>query len=139
MAFETVSWIWTKGTYFLIWLITTLFIGGVYLGLLTDPKVYDAMGWVFALAFPVLVGATLAVQVANYREQKACPVNATGGGLGGSVLGIFTVACPTCPAILAGWLGLGTAVPSAFLASPWLKLSSLFLLLVALYWASSKK
>lgn len=139
MAFEKVSWIWTKRTYFLIWLITTLVIGGVYLGLLTDPAVYDAMGWVFALVFPVLVGATAAVQVVNYREQKSCPLNATSGGAGGTVLGILTVACPSCPAILAGWIGLGAAIPGSLLASPWWKLASLFLLVLALFWASREK
>ena len=139
MAFEKIRLIWKRPTYFLIWLITALAVGGLYIGLLTNPQVYDAMGWVFALAFPVLVGATLAVLVANYREQKACPLNATGGGLGGSIVGIFTVGCSSCPAILLGWIGLGAVVPSAFLASPWLKLASLLLLVAALYWAGKKK
>lgn len=139
MAFEKVRLIWKRPIYFFIWLIATLVVGWLYIGPLTNEEAYDAMGWVFALAFPVLVGATLAVQVANYREQKACPLNATGGGLGGSILGIFTVGCSTCPAILLGWIGLGAAVPSAFLASPWLKLTSLFLLAVALSWASREK
>ena len=139
MAFEKIRLIWKRPTYFLIWLITALAVGGLYIGLLTNPQVYDAMGWVFALAFPVLVGATLAVLVANYREQKACPLNATGGGLGGSIVGIFTVGCSTCPAILLSWIGLSAAVPSAFLASPWLKLASLLLLVAALYWAGKKK
>ena len=139
MAFEKVRLIWKRPIYFFIWLIATLVVGWLYIGPLTNEEAYDAMGWVFALAFPVLVGATLAVQVANYREQKACPLNATGGGLGGSILGIFTVGCSTCPAILLGWIGLGAAVPSAFLASPWLKLTSLLLLVVALFWASKAR
>lgn len=125
--------------YFFIWLVAALVVGGLYVGLLTDPAAYDAMGWVFALAFPVLTGATLAVLVANYRERKMCPVNAAGSGLGGSVLGIFTIACSSCPALLLGWLGLGAAVPGAFLASPWLKLASLLLLVAALFWAGRKK
>ena len=139
MAFEKVRLIWKRTIYFFIWLIATLVVGWLYIGPLTNEEAYDAMGWVFALAFPVLVGATLAVQVANYREQKACPLNATGGGLGGSILGIFTVGCYTCPAILLGWIGLGAAVPSAFLASPWLKLTSLLLLVVGLFWASKAR
>ena len=139
MAFEKVRLIWKRPIYFFIWLIATLVVGWLYIGPLTNEEAYDAMGWVFALAFPVLVGATLAVQVANYREQKACPLNATGGGLGGSILGIFTVGCSTCPAILLGWIGLGAAVPSAFLASPWLKLTSLLLLVVGLFWASKAR
>jgi len=134
-----IALIWKRPMYFFIWLVTALAVGGLYLGVLTDPRVYDAMGWVFALAFPVLTGATLAVLVANYREQKACPLDATGGGLGGSIAGIFTVGCSACPAILLGWLGLGAVIPSAFLASPWLKLASLLLLVAALYWASKKK
>lgn len=137
MAFEKIQLIWKRPIYLFIWVITALLVGWLYLGLLTNPAVYDAMGWVFALTFPVLVGATLAVLVANYREQKACPLNATGGGLGGSIVGIFTVACPTCPAILLGWIGLGAAVPTAFLASPWLKVASLLLLVAALFWAGS--
>jgi hypothetical protein len=139
MAFEKVRLIWKRPIYFFIWLIATLVVGWLYIGPLTNEEAYDAMGWVFGLAFPVLVGATLAVQVANYREQKACPLNATGGGLGGSILGIFTVGCSACPAILLGWIGLGAAVPSAFLASPWLKLTSLLLLVLALFWASKAR
>lgn len=133
------GWIWKRPIYLSIWVITALVVGWLYLGLLTEPEAYDAMGWVFALAFPVLVGATLAVQVAHYRERKACPLDAAGGGLGGSIVGIFTVGCSTCPAILLGWLGLGAAVPIGFLASPWLKVASLVLLTVALYWAGMKK
>jgi hypothetical protein len=136
---SVIALIWRRPMYFFIWLVTALAVGGLYLGVLTDPGVYDAMGWVFALAFPVLVGATLTVLVANYREQKACPLDATGGGLGGSIVGIFTVGCSTCPAILLGWIGLGAVVPSALLASPWLKLASLLLLVAALFWASKKK
>ena len=139
MAFEKVQLIWKRPMYFFIWLLATLVVGWLYIGLLTDPGAYDAMGWVFALAFPVLTGATLAVLVANYREQKACPLNAAGSGLGGSVLGIFTVGCSTCPALLLGWIGLGAAVPSALLASPWLKFASLLLLVAALFWAGGKK
>src|SRR3970282_2286908 len=139
MAFEKVQLIWERPMYFFIWLLAALVVGWLYIGLLTNPEAYDAMGWVFALAFPVLTGATLIVLVANYREQKACPLNAAGSGLGGSVLGIFTVGCSTCPALLLGWIGLGAAVPSAFLASPWLKLASLLLLVAALFWAGKKK
>ena len=130
--------IWKKPMFFFIWLLATLVVGGVYAGLLTDPGAYDAMAWIFAVTFPVLTGATLAVLVANYREQKACPLDAAGSGLGGSVLGIFTVGCSTCPALLLGWIGLGAAVPSAFLASPWIKLASLLLLVAALFWAGKK-
>ena len=136
MAFEQVVSIWKKPAYVLIWLVTTLVVGWLYVGPLTNEEAYDAIGWVFALTFPVLVGAMLAVQVANYREQKACPLKATGGGLGGGILGIFTVGCSTCPAILLGWIGLGAAIPGSLLASPWLKLPSLFLLLLSLFWAS---
>lgn len=136
MAFEKVPLIWKKPTYFFIWLITTLVVGWLYVGPLTDQEAYDAMGWVFALVFPFLVGATLAVQVANYGERKVCPLGATGGGIGGGIAGIFTVGCATCPAILLSWIGLGAAVPGAFLASPWLKLGSLSLLVLAFFWAS---
>lgn len=139
MAFEKVRLIWTRPMYFLIWLIATLIVGWLYVGPLTDEEAYDATGWVFAAAFPILTGATLAVLVANYREQKACPLNAAGSGLGGSVLGIFTVACSTCPALLLGWIGLGAAVPGALLASPWTKLASLLLLVAALFWAGKTK
>ena len=139
MAFEQVSWIWKKRTYFFTWLITALVVGGTYVGVLTDPEAYDAAGWVFALVFPVLVGALVAVQVANYREQRSCPLNATGGGVGGTILGIVTVGCVTCPAILLGWIGLGAAIPGTLLASPWLKLSSLLFLVLGLFWASSSK
>lgn len=139
MLSENVRLIWKKPLYLCVWLLTTLVVGWLYIGLLTDPRAYDAMGWVFALAFPVLTGATLALLFADYRERKACPLNAAGSGLGGSVLGLFTVGCSTCPAFLLGWIGLGAAVPSAFLASPWVKLASLLLLAAALFWAGKKK
>jgi hypothetical protein len=138
VAFEKVSCIWQKGTYFLIWLVTTLVVGWVYIGPLTDPGAYDPIGWVFALVFPILVGTLVAVQIANYREQKSCPINAASGGVGGGVLGIITVGCSTCPAILLGWVGLGTAIPGSLLASPWLKLVSLFLLLLSIFWTSRR-
>ncbi|MBI3042956.1 MAG: hypothetical protein HYY78_09040 [Betaproteobacteria bacterium] len=139
MGFENLQLIWKKPVYRVIWLLAALVVGWLYAGLLTDPAAYDVMGWVFALAFPVLTGATLAVLIASYREQRACGLDAAGSGVGGSVLGIFTVGCPTCPALLLGWIGLGAAVPSAFLASPWVKLASLLLLVAALFWAGRKK
>jgi len=43
MAFEKVSWIWKKRTYFLIWLVTTLVVGWVYIGPLTDQEAYDVL------------------------------------------------------------------------------------------------
>lgn len=138
MAFEKVPWIWKERTYFLIWLVTTLVVGWVYIGPLTDQEAYDVTGWIFAAAFPILVGAIVAVQVANYREQKGCPAKVATGGVGGAILGIVTVGCATCPAILLGWIGLGAAIPGTLLASPWLKLPSLFLLLLSLFWASRK-
>ena len=104
MAFEKVSWIWRKPIYFLIWLITSLGVGGIYAGLLTDSAQYGIIEWIFALAFPVLVGATVAVQVATYREERSCPINATGGGVLGTGLGVATVACASCPAILLSWI-----------------------------------
>jgi hypothetical protein len=139
MAFENVASIWQRPRTFLIWLVTTLLIGWLYIGPLTDQEAYGPAGWVFALLFPVLVAATVAVQVANYQQARACPVQAVGGGIGGSLFGIFTVGCASCPAILAGWIGLGSAIPSSLLASPWLKLGSLFLLFLSLYWSSSAK
>lgn len=139
MAFERIRLIWTQPVYFSIWLVTAFLVGGLYMGLLTDIAAYDTMGWIFALSFPVLTGATLSVLIANYREQKTCPLDAAGSGLGGSILGIFTIGCSTCPAILLGWIGLGAAVPTAFLASPWLKLASLGLLVAALFWAGKRK
>jgi len=138
MAFEKVSWIWKRPTYFLIWLVTTLGVGWVYIGPLTDQEAYDVVGWIFAVAFPILVGATVAVQVANYKERKGCPIDAISGGVGGAILGIVTVGCSTCPAILLGWIGLGAAIPGSLLASPWLKLSSLLILVLGLFWASKK-
>lgn len=139
MAFEKIQLIWMRPIHLFIWLITTVAVGWLYVGILTEPAAYDTMGWVFAVAFPVLTGATVAALVANYRERKVCPVNAAGSGLGGSVLGIFTIGCSSCPALLLGWLGLGAAVPGAFLASPWLKLGSLLMLVAALFWAGKGK
>lgn len=63
MAFEQIPWIWRKRTYFLIWLVSALVVGWVYIGLLTDREAYDAMEWIFAMVFPVLVGAMVKVTV----------------------------------------------------------------------------
>src|SRR3989304_237907 len=84
MAFERIAWTIRKPTYLFVWLVTALLVGWVYVGPLTDQEAYDGVGWIFAAAFPILVGAMVAVQIANYRERKACPINAASGGLGGA-------------------------------------------------------
>lgn len=139
MAFENVSNLLTKPKYLLIWLVTTVVIGWLYIGPLTNQSAYNTLGWIFAIVFPILSGGIVAGQVYNLSESKTCPATATTSGVLGWLAGVITVGCPMCPAILLGWIGLGTALPSALLGGPWLKLISLVLLVLGLYWATSKK
>ena len=64
------------------------------MGVLTNHAMYDTMGWIFALAFPPLVGGVIVAQWYNLAERKACPVTAMRGAALGSLLGIMTEACP---------------------------------------------
>ena len=74
---------------------------------------YDTMG---SPSRSHRVGGVIAAQWYNLAERNACPVTAMSGGALGSLLGIITVACPVCPAILLGSLGLAAAIPVALLA-----------------------
>lgn len=139
MAFEKLSQVIKKPKYLLIWLVVAVLIGWLYIGPLTDQNAYNALGWIFAVLMPLLTGALISTQVYNLTENKVCPATATTGGVLGWVTGIITVGCPMCPAILLGWLGLGTALPSALLGGPWLKLVSLVLLAMGLYWSTTSK
>ena len=91
--------------YFLIFLITTVLIGWLYIGPLTNQDAYDAIGWMFAILFPIFVGLIVSLQIYNISERKTCPTSATSGGILGVVVGIITVGCPACPLILLSWFG----------------------------------
>lgn len=139
MAFENVEKLLSKPKYFMIWAVSATLLMWAYIGPLTNQANYNAIGWIFAIVFPVLAGGTLAGQWYNLTERKTCPVSATSGGIIGSLIGIVTVACPMCPALLLGWLGLFTGTGGALFGGPWLKLVSLILLVLALNWATSEK
>ena len=139
MAFENVGKILSTPKYLTILVMSAAIFMWLYIGPLTNQEAYNTFGWVFAIVFPILTGGIIAGQWYNLSERKTCPASATSGGILGSVIGLVTVACPVCPAILLGWLGLAAAIPSAILGGPWLKAISLVLLLLALYWATSKK
>jgi hypothetical protein len=139
MAFENVGKLLSAPKYLLIWAVSAALLMWLYIGPLTNQDMYNALGWIFAVVFPVLAGGIIAGQWHNLTANKTCPVSATSGGLVGGILGIVTVACPLCPAVLLGWIGLGAALPGAVLGGPWLKLVSLVLLVLGLYWATSKK
>ncbi len=122
--------------YFLVFLITTVLIGWLYIWPLTNQEMYDAIGWMFAILFPIFVGLIVSLQIYNISERKTCPTSATSGGILGGVTGIITVGCPACPLILLSWLGLGVGSTGGFLGGAWLKLVSLVVLLISVYWAS---
>lgn len=139
MAFENVKKLLKNPKYLGIWAITAAIIMWLYIGPLTNQALYNALAWTFAIAFPILAAGVITGQYYNLTERKTCPINATSGGIIGGILGIITVGCPICPAILLGWIGLGAALPGALLGGPWLKLISLIILVLALHWTTSKK
>ena len=51
--------------YLLIWSISTALVMWIYMGVLTNHAMYDTMGWIFALAFPPLVGGVIVAQWYN--------------------------------------------------------------------------
>ena len=127
-----------KPGYIALFVLVMGAVAWLYMGPLTIQDNYDAIAWIFAIAFPILVGLIVASQVYNIREVKTCPTSATSGGILGSVAGIITVGCPACPLVLLGWLGLGAGATGGVLGGPWIKLASLFVLVLALYWATKR-
>ncbi len=138
MAIGTAFRIFKKVNYALIFFVVAILIAWLYMGPLTIQDNYDAIAWIFAIVFPVIVGLIVANQVYNIREVKTCPTSATSGGILGSVVGIITVGCPACPLVLLGWLGLGAGATGGVLGGPWIKLASLLVLVLALYWATKR-
>lgn len=128
----------TRINYFLIFLVVTIVMAWLYIGPLTNTEVYDTLAWIFAVAFPILVGLIVSNQIYNLKESKTCPASSTAGGIIGGITGIITVGCPLCPLILLGWLGLGTGVAGGILGGPWIKIASLVILALALYWSTKK-
>ena len=125
-----------KPKYFLIFLLVAVFISWLYIGPLTDQHMYTALGWIFAILFPILVGLIVSLQVYNLSERKTCPSSATSSGIIGGIAGIITVGCPACPLILLSWIGLGAGATGGILGGPWIKLGSLIVMILAVYWAS---
>ncbi len=143
MALSYISKVLEKGKYWGWLLIPAGIVFILYTAIFADPGAFGAEGpwhlifnWGFAMLMPLLMGLVIAVQAFNQCERKTCPASGTASGLFGSFIGISTVACPMCPAVLLGWLGLGAAIPSAILSSLWLKSLSLVLLMVALMFAT---
>lgn len=139
MAFDNVGKLLSTPKYLGMWAVSAAILMWLYIGPLTNQEAYNAFGWIFAIVFPVLAGGTLAGQWYNLAERKTCPVSATSGGILGSILGIVTVACPLCPAVLLGWIGLFSGAGGALFGGPWLKAISLVLLVLALHWSTSRK
>lgn len=135
MSLENIRKALEKPKYFLAFLVTAVFVGFLYMGLLTDPALYGAIGWVFACLFPLLVGLIVAMQWYNLAERKSCSTPAAGGGIFGGIAGIITAACPACPSVLLSLLGLGGGVAGGILGGPWIKLGSLAVLMWSLYQA----
>ena len=136
MAFERLGKALKKPKYLWTGIIVAVIVAALYISVLTIPAMNNWFGWLFSIAMPLLVGSIVAVQYYNAKERKVCPTSATTGGAIGGVIGLATIACPICPIILLGWLGLGAAIPGAILSNPWIKLASLVVLLLALHWAS---
>lgn len=143
MALSYIGRALSKGKYWGWFLIPAIIVFVLYVTVLANTKAFGAQGlgylvfnWIFAIVMPLLVGLVIAVQAYNQRENKTCPVGGTTTGAIGGLIGIATVACPMCPAVLLGWIGLAAAIPSALLASVWVKGLSLILLVLALLFAT---
>ncbi len=143
MALSYISKVLSKGKYWAWLLVPAIAIFVLYIGIFADVKAFGAQGpgyllfnWAFSIIMPLLIGLVIAVQAYNQCERKNCPASGTASGIFGSILGVSTVACPMCPAVLLGWIGLGAAIPSAILSSVWLKSLSLVLLIAALLFAA---
>ncbi|MBI4155581.1 hypothetical protein HY498_05890 [Candidatus Woesearchaeota archaeon] len=136
MSFNNIIVRLSKLKYLLIFLVVAILVGWLYIGPLTNQEVYDAVGWIFAILFPILVGLIVSLQVYNLSERKTCPTSATSSGILGGIAGIITVGCPACPLILLSWVGLGAGATGGILGGPWIKLVSLVILFLAVYWAS---
>ena len=139
MALKHIKTVFSKPKYILFFLVPSLLIATLYLTVWANPAAFGALGighlifnWAFALTMPLLIGLVIAVQIHNIREHKTCPATGTAGGFLGGLLGVASVACPICPAVFLGWLGLAGAVSSAILSSIWFKALSIGLLVVAL-------
>ncbi|MBI5398409.1 hypothetical protein HZB03_02995 [Candidatus Woesearchaeota archaeon] len=139
MALSHVKKVLSKGKYWAWFLIPSLIIMILYLTVFVNVKNFGAQGpgyfvfnWSFAIVMPFLIGLVFAVQVYNLKEARACPRTSTTSGIFGGIIGVATVACPMCPAVFLGWLGLAAAIPSAILSSIWVKSLSLVLLVAAL-------
>lgn len=61
MSLGKISTVLSRPRYFLAFLAATVLVGLLYRGLLTDPELYDAVGWAFAYLFPPLFGLVVAV------------------------------------------------------------------------------
>ncbi len=138
MAFNKLAQVFQKPKYLVIALGVAVFIGWLYIGPLTNQAEYHTLGWIFAIAFPLLVGTIIATQVYNRLEVKTCPVKGSVGGVVGGVLGLITVSCAGCPLILLGWIGLGAALPGSLLGGLWLKVISLGVLVLSLHWTTKR-
>lgn len=138
MAFNKLAQVFQKPKYLVIGLLTAIFVAWLYIGPLTDQAHYHNLGWIFAITFPLLVGAIIATQIYNRIEVKTCPAKASAGGLAGSIIGLITVSCASCPLILLGWIGLGAALPGSLVGGIWLKVVSLGLLVLSLHWTSKR-
>lgn len=143
MAFSYVKKVLSKGKYWAWFLIPAIIVFVLYTAVFANTKEFGAQGpgylvfnWAFAIVMPLLIGLVIAVQAYNQCENKTCPVGGTATGVVGGIIGIATVACPMCPAVLLGWVGLAAAIPSALLASVWVKGLSIVLLLLALGFAT---
>ena len=126
----------SRPRYFMAFLATTVLVGLLYMGLLTDPKLYDVVGWAFAYNFPPLFGLVVAVQWYNLAERRSCPASASGGGALGGIAGLITASCPVCPSVLLYLMGLGGVATAGVFGGPWVKLGSLVVLMWSLYRAT---
>ncbi len=136
MCWENIKKMLSKPKYLGIFVVVAVVVGWLYMVPLTIQGNYDAVAWLFALLFPVLVGFIVAMQIYNRTERKTCPTTASTSGALGTVAGIITVGCPACPLILLSWLGLATGAAGGILGGPWIKLLSLVVLGISAYWAA---
>ena len=81
MGLENGIKVLTNPKYLGIFVVVAVFVGWLYVGPLTDQSKYNAVGWLFAILFPILVGFIVAMQWYNLTERKTCPATASTGGV----------------------------------------------------------
>lgn len=93
---------------------------------------FTSLDAIFLIVFPLIAGVTIAFYFYN-SKNRAKGVCTTSSGI---FLGLLTGVCPYCPIVLLLLIGMSISIQFLSPIFPYLRIISLSLLLVSLYWAS---